>query len=137
MNGSLIIPNCLPTKRIDEAAVDFVQFGAPMVAFPGAGQPIATSLPFSRWIRAHVVAGMGVYAFTYMNREWASPTSDMILLTATAALLMVAAAVSFARRRWRVGAGFLAASFLMLAANIFWTGYGFLRSDWSAPFLRW
>ena len=135
--GRLVVLNCIRPKRIAEATPDLVQLGAPMVTFPGQVQPVATSLPFSRWMRAHIVAGTAVYAFTYINREWASPTADMILLTATAVLLVVAAAASFVRRRWRVGSGLLAAAFLTLVANIFWTGLVFLRSDWSAPYLRW
>lgn len=135
--GSLVVPGCLPTKRLDEAAADLVQLGAPMVTFPGPPQAVATSLPLSRWVRAHVVAGIGVYAFVYTQREWASPKWDMLLLPAVAALHLLAAAVSFIRRRWRVGVRFLAASILTLAANIFWIGHVFLRSDWSAPYLMW
>ena len=137
VNGSLIIPNCLPTKRLDEAAAALLQLGAPMVTFPGPAEPVATALPVSRWVRAHVVAGIAVYAFTYVNRDWASSTSEMILVPVIAALFMLAAGVSFVRRRRRVGAGRLAAAVLTLAASVFWTGHVFLRSDWSAPFLRW
>jgi hypothetical protein len=135
--GRLVVLNCIRPKRIAEGTPDLVQLGAPMVTFPGQAQPVATSFPFSRWMRAHIVAGTAVYALTYINREWASPTADMILLTATAVLLVVAAAVSFVRRRWRLGSGLLAAAFLTLVANIFWIGHVFLRSDWSAPYLRW
>jgi hypothetical protein len=92
--GSLVVPGCLPTKRLDEAATDLVQLGPPMVTFPGQPQAVATSLPLARWIRAHVVAGVGVYAFMYTQREWASPTWDMLLLPAIAALFLLAAAVS-------------------------------------------
>ncbi|MEO5819387.1 MAG: hypothetical protein ABIT71_02700 [Vicinamibacteraceae bacterium] len=135
--GSLVVPGCLPTKRLAEAAADLRQLGTPMVTFAGHAPPVARSLPISRWLRAHVVAGIGVYAFIYTQREWASPTWDVILLTTVAGLLAVAAAMWFVRRRWRVGAVFLAGSVVILTVNIFWTGHVFLRSDWSEPFLRW
>jgi hypothetical protein len=137
MHGALVVPSCLPTKRITDAARALVQLGEPVLTFPGHAQPVATSLSLSRWMRAHVVAGIGIYAFTYTQRDWISPTWDMFLLLAVAALLVGIAAVSFVRRRWRAGGAWLGATLLALAAHVLWTGHVFLRSDWSAPFLRW
>lgn len=132
-----VVFNCAWPKRLDRATADIVQLGTPMLTFPGEAQPVATSRPLSRWIRAHVLSGLGVYAFTYANRDWATPTWDMVLLTSVGALFAVAAAVSLLRRRWRAAAGFVAASVLTVAAGVVWAGHVFLRSDWSEPFLRW
>ena len=62
---------------------------------------------------------------------------DMLVLTAMLAVLALGACVGFVRRRWRVGTWLLGVSALTLAATILWTGHVFLRSDWSAPFLKW
>jgi hypothetical protein len=136
-SDEVFVATCLPTKRIDEAVSDIAQLGAPIATFPGHAEPVARSLPTSRWIRAHVIAGIGVYANIYAEWPFASFTWDMIILTAAAALQVLAAIAFLMRKRWRVGTRFLAGSALTLGANICWTGHVFLRSDWSTPFLTW
>jgi hypothetical protein len=90
-----------------------------------------------RSIWVHVVGGFGVYAFIYAMWPCVSPPLDMVPLTVPAVLQVVAAAVFFVRRRWRVGTRFPAGSGLTLAANIAWTGHVLLRNDWSTLFLMW
>jgi hypothetical protein len=136
-NNGLFVMACMPTKGIERAAADITQLGAPIATFLGPAKPVATSLPISRWIRAHIVGGIGVYAYTYAEWRIASPTWDMVILTAGAALQALAAAVFLVLKRWRTGVRFLAGSAVTLAVNICWTGHVFLRSDWSTPFLVW
>jgi hypothetical protein len=133
-HGHLAVWPCLPVKPVAKASEDLAQLGAASVTFAGPARPVATSLPLSRRLRAYVVTGIGVYAYTYTERQWISPTWDMILLSTASVVLVVAAAVSLLRRRWRAGAWFLAASILMLAVNVLWTGHVFMRSDWSEPY---
>jgi hypothetical protein len=114
-HGHLAVWPCLPVKPVAKASEDLAQLGAASVTF----------------------AGIGVYAYTYTERQSISPTWDTILLSTATAVLVVAAAVSFLRRRWRAGAWSLAAGIVMLAVNVLWTGHVFLRSDWSEPYLRW
>jgi hypothetical protein len=136
-NDELFVRSCLPTKRVDEAVSDIAQLGAAIATFPGHAEPVATSLPISRWIRAHVIAGIGVYAAIYAEWPLASFRWDMLVLTAAAALQALAAMAFLMRKRWRVGTRFLAGGALTLGANICWTGHVFLRSDWSSAFLMW
>lgn len=136
-NDELFVESCLPTKRVDEAVSDIAQLGAPIATFPGHAEPVATSLPISRWIRAHAIAGIGVYAAIYAEWPLASFTWDMTILTTAATLQGLAALAFLMRKRWRVGTRFLAGSALTVGASIFWTGHVFLRSDWSSEFLMW
>jgi hypothetical protein len=136
-NDELFVTTCLPTKSVDEATADIAQLGAPIATFPGHAQPVAASLPVSRWIRAHVVGGIGVYAWIYAEWPLSSPSWDMVFLTAATVLQALAAIGFLAFKRWRVGSRFLAGSTLTLVANIWWTGHVYLRSDWSTPFLMW
>jgi hypothetical protein len=136
-NGQFYTTGCLPNRRVDGVSSELWQLGAPEVRFEGSAAPVATSLPLSRWLRAHVVGGVGHYAYWWANQELVAPPRDLIVAAWLAGLIAGAAFVQAVRRRWRAGAWLLAGSAAVLAAHVFWTGHVFLNSGWSEPFLRW
>jgi hypothetical protein len=135
--GNLVPQGCLPTKHVDDATADLSQLGAPVNVFTGDIHPVATSLPASRWLRAHIVAGLGLYAYHYAQSRCESPAWSLILFPAVAVPFAIAATIAFVRRRWRTGLRRLAGGMAVLAMGVLWTGHEFLSRDWSEAFLRW
>jgi hypothetical protein len=135
-NGRLVLSGCLPTQRLG-AAGTIAPLGPPARTFTGAPPQVPRSLPLSRWIRAHVVAGIGVYAYTWTVRDCIPPPRDRIAFPSIAIVVAIAAFVRLARRRWRSGLSMVAMSALMLLGHVVWTGRAFLSSEWNAAFLQW
>jgi hypothetical protein len=139
-DGELIVMGCMPTRYTSKVETDVAQFGAPPVfTFDGPATPVAASLPFSRRIRAHAVAGIWVFQSLYAWWPDIEPSWDLRLLCGAFAVQILAAVVLLASRRWWRGASVLASSAATAVITIFWVGHRLLNIDggWYDPFLTW
>jgi hypothetical protein len=139
-DGELFAQSCLPTRYTSDVEADVAQFGSPPIfTFDGPVTPVATSLPVSRWIRAHAVAGIWVFQSLYAWWPDINPTWDLRLLCGGFVVQVLAVFVLLARRRWRRAAWGLASSAATAVVTIFWAGHTLLTIDggWYEPFLTW